>query len=43
MLFRNELQTIDGVTGQHTKEMTPDEAVLTVKYGNTARRIWQMP
>ena len=31
VLFRNELQTIDGVTGQHTKEMTPDEAVLTVK------------
>ena len=37
VLFRNELQTIDGVTGQHTKEMAPDEAVLTVKYGNTAQ------
>jgi hypothetical protein len=37
VLFRNELQTIDGINGQQTKEMTPDEAVLAVKYDRTAQ------
>lgn len=36
VLFRNELKKIEGVTSQQTLEMTPDEAVLLVKYDGSS-------
>lgn len=39
VLFRNELEKIEGVTGQQTREMTPDEAVLAVQYNSTAQAL----
>ena len=37
VLFRNELKKVEGVTSQQTLEMTPDEAVLMVKYDGASR------
>ena len=37
VLFRNELKGIEGVTSQQTLEMTPDEAVLMVKYDGASQ------
>lgn len=39
VLFRNGLKKIEGVTSQQTLEMTPDEAVLMVKYDGASRNL----
>lgn len=39
VLFRNELKKIEGVNSQQTLEMTPDEAVLLVKFDKSARNL----
>ncbi len=37
VVFRNELKKIEGINSQQTMEMTPDEAVLLVKYDQTTQ------
>jgi hypothetical protein len=37
VVFRNELKHIEGINSQQTVEMTPDEAILMVKYDGTSQ------
>ena len=37
VLFRNELKKIEGISSQQTVEMTPDEAVLMVKFDGSSQ------
>jgi len=37
VVFRNELKNVEGINSQQTMEMTPDEAVLMVKYDGTSQ------
>jgi hypothetical protein len=37
VVFRNELKSIEKVNSQQTLEMTPDEAILMIKYDGTAQ------
>ncbi len=39
VVFRKELKKIEGVTSQQTIEMTPDEAVLIIKYDGASREL----
>jgi len=37
VVFRNELKSIEGINSQQTLEMTPDEAILMIKYDGTSQ------
>ncbi len=37
VVFRNELKSLEGINSQQTLEMTPDEAILMIKYDGTSQ------
>ncbi|MDA3897278.1 MAG: hypothetical protein PF482_14175 [Desulfobacteraceae bacterium] len=39
VVFRNKLKNIDGINSQQTLEMTPDEAILMIKYDGTSQSL----
>ncbi len=39
VVFRNELKSIEEIDSQQTLEMTPDEAILMIKYDGTAQNL----